>query len=80
MEKLGHDCKYDELDTNTKHCMENFYYDALNEFVNSEFYSKNWETDEYHFPVLFGDDGAFTDSHYNFKYIDKLIEKYSEHS
>ena len=60
--------------------MENFYYDALNEFVRSPFYSNEHTTNEFHFPVLFGDDGAFTDSHYNFKYIDKMIEKFDEYS
>lgn len=60
--------------------METFYYDALNEFVNSDFYSKDKSTDEYHFPVLFGDDGAFTNASYNFMYIDKLTEKYKKFS
>jgi hypothetical protein len=72
MEKLHYDCKFDDLENNPRKCLDIFYYDALHEFVNSDFYSKDESEDEYHFPVLFGDDGAFTDSHYNFKFIDKL--------
>jgi len=60
--------------------METFYYDALNEFVESKFYSKDDSLEEYHFPVLFGDDSAFMDAHYNFKYIDKLIDVFEQYS
>ncbi len=60
--------------------METFYYDALQEFVNSEFMSKGGTEEEFHFPVLFGDDGAFTDSAYNFRFIDKMIEVFHKYS
>lgn len=60
--------------------MERFYYDALNEFTSSEFYSKQGELEDVHFPVLFGDDGAFTDAHFNFRYMDKMTEAFHKHS
>jgi hypothetical protein len=61
-------------------CMETFFYDALNEFANSDFYSKDNTEEEYNFPVLFGDDGAFTDAAYNFKFIDKMIDVFHRYS
>jgi hypothetical protein len=72
VEMLHFDCKFDDIESNPRKCLDIFYYDALNEFVNSDFYSKEGSEDEYHFPVLFGDDSAYTDSHYTFKFIDKL--------
>jgi len=41
MEKMGYPCQYDDLNTKTRECMDTFFWDALNEFQKSDFYSKD---------------------------------------
>lgn len=63
-----------------KTCMDVLYYQTLQDYVKSPFYSKDFTLDEYHFPVLVGDDGAFTDSWYSFKFLDKYIAGFNKYS